>query len=295
MQSDKVWQVQRTIRKNSLVLPCAILIVAGLLVVAYHVLFEKDGGDMHTFLIVVMLTMFPLAYLDANISRCSEPLAIFNKFALKVMVMQLAFLCVRAITLSTSDRIQDMYGNKVNMLTTLVGCIAIPWGFHHQLPTFLQQTDVLMLIGMAFCGALVTLFIGNVADGIFIFEVHAVDLSSLFSDYIEVVAFVPAALTVFTLNKKDAYLGKIEPDEHKRTSIAFAVFVIGFYFVEDIVTAFLTIRASGFEAVAHVLHFLLLLDVAWFLIASAHDPEQKGRDTMLTRFGDVLFPDHLDV
>lgn len=278
-------------RQNSLLLPCVLLAVALLLVLTYHMLFEHDE-QVHAFLIVLLMTMLPLAYVDARISSCDNPMAVFHQFGLKVVVMHAAFLILRSFIMALSSTILDVFNGKLNMVGSVVVCVAIVTGFHKQLPSFHRNFDVPVLIVLAMLTACITMFLSgsHVSDA---GHMDYVGLSSSAADYIEVVSFVPAALVIFKSDKKDTKAADVDDHEYKRNALAFGVFVIGFYLVEDMVTACLTLRSEPFEALAHILHFLLLLDLGVFVIASAYDPDNRARGTMMSRFGNTLFSDNV--
>lgn len=287
---DVVWSFQRAIRQNSLVLPCGILAVAVLLVVAYHVMFEREE-HIQAFLIVVLMTMLPLAYVDANISKCNDPMAIFHSWGLKVTLMHAGFLILRAFVMSSTDIVQDIFANKSNILGSLGAVSAILLGFHKQLEQVPFYFDLGVLILMAFTAGIVTLCLNFGFTYFAHFHFHPAEIGSMTSDYMEVLAFFPAAWTVFREGKKDSKPVSVDETEYKRNAVAFGAMVIGFYTIEDMVTAMLTIQASPFEAIAHVLHYLLLVDLGVYVISTAYDPSHQSRGTVLTRFGDSLFSD----
>jgi len=65
--SNLIWQTQQQLRKNSLVLPVCLLVLASILVLREHMF--SDRQDLRTFLTLVLATMVPLAYMDVKISR----------------------------------------------------------------------------------------------------------------------------------------------------------------------------------------------------------------------------------
>jgi len=277
------------LRQNSLLLPCILLAVACLLVVSYHFLFERDD-QVHAFLIVLLMTMLPLAYADARISNCDDPMAIFHQFGLKVVVMHAAFLILRSVIMFTSDVAPDIFDGKLNIAGSVMACVAVVAGFHKQLSDLPRSIDIAVLLALAMLTAVITMLVSG--SGVSHWgKMEYVGLSLGFTDYIEVLSFVPAALVIFRSAKKDAKTAEVDEHEYKRNALAFGVFLVGFYLVEDMVTACLTLFKEPFEAFAHILHFLLLLDLGVFVITSAYDPENRTRGTMMSRFSDTLFSD----
>merc|ERR1719183_1062480 len=92
------------------------------------------------------------------------------------------------------------------------------------------------------------------------------------SEYGEVLAFVPAAFVILRDSKKDDKIQAVPPEVSRRRALASTIFTVVFYFFEDLVTMFLTAWSSPFEAIAHILHFLLLVDFGVFMILYAYNP-----------------------
>lgn len=287
MAVGALWNAQRSLRRNPILLPCAVVGLAFLMIVCYHTMFERDS-HIQAFLIVISMTMLPLSYVDASISDCSDPIGMFNKFGFRVMLMHAGFLSVRAISMMSPAVLPDIYNNWVNITAAITAIIAIVVGFQKQLASIHQCVDVLGLFLLAFLVGEATELVTN---GSLVMDPALI--GAITADYIEVLAFVPAALAIIILGKKDAKLEMVDPQECQRSAWAFAFLVIGFYFVEDMVTACLGFKDGDriFESFAHVLHFVVLVDFGVFVIASAHDPDNTKRGTMLSTLGGNFFAD----
>jgi hypothetical protein len=269
-------------RKNSFIVPCALVGVSGVLVIAYHVIFPEKDGDaagMKAFLIILMMSMFPLAYLDATISKCRNPMALFDKFGLQVILMHSLFLTTRAISQTISGE-TDIFNNKGNIVGAIASFVALIIGFHDQLGDIFRYGPVAALYLLAFGVALVTVMFSPDLTWNFI------PLADVTSEYGEVLAWLPAAWVVFMDGMKDE-LKPAKSEMAKRRTLSLAFFIVGFYVVEDLVTMFLTATSAGFEAFAHLLHFALLVDFGLYVILDAFDPE-KGHNTVLSAIGDML-------
>jgi len=283
---EALQSVQGMIRQNSLLLPCVILGLSFLMILSYHFVFEKRDPNFQVFLIVVTMTMVPTSYVDATISKCGDPNAVFRKFGLKVLLMHALFLSIRAACMMSRMVPPDAFNNWGNITGAISAWLAIGLGYTKQLSSIHTHFDVGVLVFLAFCAAQSTELVANGS-----LVMHPALIGSMTSDYLEVLAFVPGALAVIRYGRKDSLSERVDPQEYKMNALAFGILVVGFYIVEDVVTAYLALthHEPPFESVAHLLHFVVLADFGFFVIASAFDPENKQRSTMLGNFGGSLF------
>lgn len=281
-----MFKLQGMIRHNSLLLPCVILGLSFLMILAYHFVFEKRDPNFQVFLIVVTMTMIPTSYVDAAISTCGDPNAVFRKFGLKVLLMHALFLSIRAACMMSRMVPPDAFNNWGNITGAISAWLAIGLGYTKQLSSIHTHGDVAVLMVLAFCAAQATELVANGS-----LVMHPALIGSMTSDYLEVLAFVPGAVAVIRYGRKDHLGETVDPQEYKMNALAFGILVVGFYIIEDVVTAYmaLTHHELPFESVAHILHFVVLADFGFFVICSAFDPENKGRSTMLSNFGGALF------
>merc|ERR1719162_2339832 len=85
-------------------------------------------------------------------------------------------------------------------------------------------------------------------------------------------AFVPAVWVVY--RESDSHGSDLDSPATKRTSTAFFLFLVIFYFTEDIFQAYEALFVSPLAAIAHLAHFLLLLDFAFYILAHVYNPEK---------------------
>lgn len=247
------------------------------LVIGYHLAYpdqSAEGMSMRIFLIILMMSMFPLAYVDAAISTCREPMALFDKFGLQVLLMHSIFLTIRAITQQVQGEF-DIFNNWQNIGGSFVSFIALGVGFHDQLTDPRHYRSVGILYGMALFASLVTVKLSPDLTFDFMRIIESI------SEYGEVLAFVPAALVIFSESKKDS-AQTLTSEASKRRTLALSFFTVGFYFFEDMITMLLTAMSSRFESAAHLLHFALLVDFGVYVISYAFNPDGTT-GTMLTR------------
>lgn len=288
MAAESLQNFRRMLRQNSLMLPCVILTLSFLIILAHHFLFDKNNPHMQVFLIVAVMSMLPLSYVDATISKCDDPNAVFKNFGMKVLLMHALFLSIRAISMTSDQVSPDTFNNWGNIVGAISAWIALCVGYTKQLATIYQHADIAVLVVLAFVFAQATELVMNGS-----LKTHPAEIAHATSDYLEVLAFVPGAMASIRFGRKDAKPEEVDPQEYRSNALAFGALVVGFYVIEDIVTAYLafTHHEFAFESVVHVLHFVILADFGFFVIASAFDPQNKERSTMLANFGGSLFVD----
>merc|ERR1719152_246663 len=98
------------------------------------------------------------------------------------------------------------------------------------------------------------------------------------SDYIEILAFVPALWG--TQRSKDiSPEGTVAMSTQNRTALVCA-FLVGFYITEDVFSAVTMPRKYRLAMMAHILHFLLLLDLCGFFLAHVFNPTKLKGELM---------------
>jgi len=285
--SNLIWQTQQQLRKNSLVLPVVLLLLASILVLREHMF--SDRQDLRTFLTLVLATMVPLAYMDVKISSRADPIGLLVNFGGKVLMMHSSFLALRFRLFWYND---VFYLNCLNVVGFIGSIVAIVVGFRSQLNiTYFRDTITLLVlaVGAATCTEVLTW-------GLHLARRYQREISleilGTASEYAEILSFVPAVWIIFRSDKKDSAPVNLSPVERRLAATAFFGFLMGFYFFEDVIAAV----ASGWEdkmaSIAHMLHYLLLGDVSLFLVFHAFNPD-KAQSTFLQSFSEYCFSDNL--
>merc|ERR1719409_2665232 len=93
------------------------------------------------------------------------------------------------------------------------------------------------------------------------------------NSYIEIVAFVPA---VWIVHREDKSVSRfhVESTETRRTATAFFLFLVGFYVTEDLLMMYQAYSVSALAAIAHLAHFILLLDFSCYVLAHIYNPDK---------------------
>lgn len=280
--------------KNSAIVPGCLLVIAISLVVSCHMMqastsnwYEPD--PLKTFLCMVLVQMMPLVVLEFKIMSCADPVGLFCKFAVPVTMMHVIFLTIRFSH-------YESYGN-LYLACSAAGAVGAVFtlvkGFHWSPRTLFHYKSVWYLAIMSVLGAAFShwleFFLISGDLGAFEWLSKVVVGSSMgaahgwqgvldtANSYLEILAFVPAVWMVLR-NDKSAGRVQVEERDTKRTSTAFFLFLVGFYLSEDVVNAFEAWEVSSLATVAHIVHFLLLLDFACFILAHIYNPEKLMGD-----------------
>merc|ERR1719436_1688854 len=109
--------------------------------------------------------------------------------------------------------------------------------------------------------------------------------------YIELLAFVPAVWMICRVGKGAPGQAQQEPDVAvtRCRALSLFAFLVGFYFVEDVVSAFMNYKDLPMASMGHLAHFLLLLDFAGFVLAHLYDPAkfEKLAGSLMSMFTDA--------
>merc|ERR1719379_415183 len=97
------------------------------------------------------------------------------------------------------------------------------------------------------------------------------------NSYVELVAFVPAVWIVY---REDRSVSRftLGSAETKRTATAFFLFLVGFYVFEDLLMVYQAYDFSVLASLAHLAHFMLLLDFSCYLLAHIYNPDKLVGD-----------------
>lgn len=290
MASDMLWKIQSALHRNQAALPGALLLLSSAVLLYQHTK-EDDFYPMRTWLTLILATMLPLAYLDMKIPACSDPLGLLCKFGPKVLLMHFFFLLLRLRLLLHSDTLL-LNATNVGGLAAMSLALCCGFGAHRWTGSNLaEHLDVVFVVVLATVVTICT----ELASELFSIASHVDNLRSdmipeffetllvSLSNYAEILSFVPAVNTALRSEKKADAPAELDSDLCKRMAWAFVLALGGFYFVEDAVTACLMLFELPLRAVAHLLHFLLLVDFSVYFLACAYNPERSGKGTFLMR------------
>lgn len=253
------------------------MLVAGSLLVYRHATEEVRGNDpLKTFLAMILIQMLPLVALELKITSCTDPVGLFCKFAAPVTLMHGIFLLQRVCQYPLYEQGYVMFS-----VAGLAGAVfTMHKGYRQRWFNIFQYTAVWNLAIMAFVAAACTesaeAYFGGSTMGfgnrtwLKYFKVVLQTTNS----YVELLAFVPAVWMAFRDDTSRAPVTNVDSIDTKRTSTAFFLFLVIFYFTEDVFQACESWSVSPLAAMAHVVHFLLLLDFAFYVLAHVYNPEK---------------------
>jgi len=278
---DAFWQLQLALRKNSMLLPGLLLLLSAILVIYEHM--TSDRRDYRTFLMLVLATMVPLAYIDTKISSRPDPIGLLCSFGGRVLLMHCCFLVFRFRLLWYPN---VFYLNLINVVGFIASSLAVAVGFIPLLSSAAIRDVVIMVILVLVVAAVTEVTTWGLHLSKALPQSLLLEIAGTASEYGEILSFVPAVWIVFRADKKDSAPSQVTPSQARFAATAFFSFLVGFYFFEDVVAAVMTFNEEMKGAIAHILHFLLLSDLASFLLISAWNPD-KANKTVLQSFSDT--------
>jgi len=275
--NNAMWQTQSMLHKSPQVVPGTLLSIAGCLVIYRHM----NSGDIYghdhlkTFLAMIVVQMLPLVALEMKIMSCADPVGLFCKFASPVTLVHATFLIMRLCmhhVYETSYIVFSALGLVGALLTLSKGLDETPL-------SVIRYGRVWGLVCLAILAAFVTNSLGEYLNGWNDYQRpspswndYLEEALSTSNSYIELMAFVPAVWMVYCgggLSYDDT-----DSAATKKKATAFFVFIVGFYMTEDLLQAYDAMKYTPIASVAHVAHFLLLLDFACYILAHIYNPEQ---------------------
>jgi len=268
MLADTRWRAQMALhgQSNNATLPAVLVAAASVMVVYKHFTDEQAGDPIKHFLALIVIQMLPLVFLEMKILSCPDPVAMLSRFGTKVLLMHACFLALRVVAWP----LLEVGLGLCNLAGLLGACAALYFGFGFRLSRMSAHWDVGGLLVLAVAGGLVT----ELLD----FNRQASLLEcTIFtaSSYMEILAFVPAVWMVHQTVKKndDSYISETSTVQTQATF--FFSFLVPFYVMEDVISAFRVVgEGESLAAFGHIVHFLLLLDFACFLLSHIYNPDK---------------------
>jgi len=268
-----MWRTQDILHKKPQLVPGTLMGLAGSLIVYRHMTHQSHHESDHvkTFLAMVLVQMLPLMILEMKIMSCADPVGLFCKFATPVTLIHAVFLGLRLCTHYNYDQ-----GDLVVSGAAFVGAfVAIFLGFRQGWSSIFLCQAVWSLVGLAFVAAACTTsldaYMNNTAWKIETWSEYFNTVVETSNSYIEIVSFVPAVWIIF---KDQSGRFQVESTDTKRTATAFFIFLVGFYLSEDLLHAYQAYEVYWMASVAHIAHFLLLVDFGFFVLAHIYNPEK---------------------
>jgi hypothetical protein len=265
--SSAMWSTQVALhgKSNNIVLPSLMVAAASGMVMYKHFTDAQGGDPTKHFLALIVIQMLPLVFLQKKILSCPDPVAMLSLFGTKVLLMHACFLMMRVLAWP----LLEVGLGFCNLVGLLGACVALHFGFKFRCTDICSHMDMIGLLVLAVSGAFLT--------EVFDFRRQESLLEcTIFtaSCYMELLAFIPAVWMVHQTAKKndDAYIAKAR--QVQTQAAFFFAFLVPFYVLEDVISAF---RVGGEEPLAafgHMVHFLLLLDFACFLLSHIYNPDK---------------------
>jgi len=263
-----MWKTQVALhgKGNNITLPGLLVAAASTIVIYKHFTDEQSGDPTKHFLGLIVIQMLPLVFLQTKILSCPDPVGMLSRFGIKVLLMHACFLVLRVCAWP----MLEIGLGYCNLIALVVACIALHAGFHFRLANVSAHADVGCLLLLAMVGALFTELLDVQRQGSLL-ECTIFTASS----YMEILSFVPAVWMVHkSVKKNDDDNYSPEMDSVQTQAMWFFVFLVPFYIMEDVFSA---IRIGGEDphaAVGHMVHFLVLLDFACFLLSHIYNPDK---------------------
>eukprot|EP00416_Gambierdiscus_australes_P026941 CAMPEP_0171058400 /NCGR_PEP_ID=MMETSP0766_2-20121228/2475_1 /TAXON_ID=439317 /ORGANISM="Gambierdiscus australes, Strain CAWD 149" /LENGTH=308 /DNA_ID=CAMNT_0011513675 /DNA_START=83 /DNA_END=1009 /DNA_ORIENTATION=+ len=262
---------------DSIALPSSLLLIGTILVVYQHMTDDNTGRhSVRNFLAKILASMTPLALLERKILSCVDPIALFAKLSAKVLLMHTCFLGLRMACLLFPD--VNVGYSACNVVAFTTACVMLPWifGLRAAFASVIEHRDVWGLaLVCAVIALLEVMLLGRFGFSSYWTRLKFIeDVLITGSDYIEILAFVPAVWMAWRKEGADA---RVELADSQKRAICLFAFLVAFYCVEDVFNAMQVRKAYPLAACGHFAHFSLLMDFSAFVLAHLYDPEKFAK------------------
>jgi hypothetical protein len=267
MLANAMWRTQVALhgKSNNITLPAMLVAAASVLVVYKHFTDDQGGDPIKHFLALIVIQMLPLVFLQKKILSCPDPVIMLSQFGAKVLLMHGFFLTLRVLAWP----LLEIGLGFCNLMALLGVGVSLYFGFGFRITTICKHVDVGLLLLLAVSGS----FLTELLD--FKRQVTLME-GTIFtaSSYMEILAFVPAVWMVHHTAKKndDEYIG--DAKKVQTQAVFFFAFLVPFYVLEDIISAFRVGGEEPLAALGHLVHFVLVLDFACFLLSHIYNPDK---------------------
>jgi len=280
MLSDIMWRAQVALHgtSNNVILPASLIGAASCMVVYKH--FTDAGDPLKHFLILIVIQMLPLLFLQLKILSCPDPMGMLSRFGAKVLLMHACFLSLRLLAWP----LLAVGHGFSNLLGFVAACVALHAGFGFSVASISAHWDVWSLVLIALAGAIFTELLDFNRD---ISLLEGVIFSA--SSYMEILSFVPAVWMVQRSVKKNDDEQIAPVDAVQNQAKFFFAFLVPFYIMEDLMSAVIVVGEDSLAAAGHVVHFVLLLDFACFLLSHIYNPDKVKTSFLRGLFSDQLW------
>lgn len=273
--SNMIWNVQNALhQKNSPLVPAMLMVVAGSLIVYRHMTQDYTHGEdqLKTFLAMILVQMIPLVILELKVISCADPVGLFCKFSGPVTLMHGVFLVLRLCMYPFHE-----HGYIWLSVLGLIGAFVALFNFYQRWSpgVMFGHSAVWKLTALAFiaacCSTWADDFVNPTPWNPLTWEKFFITMLSSANNYIELMAFVPAIWMLYN----DTQFIEVDSVDCKRRASAFFLFLVCFYFFEDVYQAYEAfVFGVPLAAVAHIVHYLLLVDFTFYVLAHIYNPEK---------------------
>lgn len=291
MTSQQMQQLERML--GSTAVPICLVSFASVLVIYRHCTEDPVEDDpLRGFLSMIVIHMIPLVILQLRVGHCPDPMGMLSNFAPPVLLMHTFFLAPRVVYTILIQ--QELFPLIACVLALLASVVALTRGFAFKWSIASLSSDFAIngMVATCFVAGFVTELIDarmnpstywefnplGVRNKAFMVIANSVHTAS---NYIEITALVPAVTAVFRSETPTALEDEtLDPVKQKQAALFFS-FMTSFYIYEDVIQAILAAWDMPIAAMAHVAHFLLLLDFVAFFLIHVHNLGASKKDLFM--------------
>lgn len=274
---------------NNLVLPSILLVLSILMVMYRHITIGLPYMGLRDTQALLLVQMIPLLALKFKMYTCSDRMGLLCRFAIKVLLIHVAFLSLRVTAqlyliiggLGWKNFWSMMTWDLFNDITSLYALLKIlkeSFGWEWDREHLSKHIEIQTLVGVSVAAAFSTQIVDAFLQPKLYKGFLKVVLSSAFeaSNYLDVLTFVPGIWMLYRQDDGDGTVvfrglkAQDHTEDKSKQTMYFFMFLLSFYFTEDLLSPIMTLRKEPLAIVAHTCHFMLILDMAGFFLQQAY-------------------------
>ncbi|CAE8710953.1 unnamed protein product [Polarella glacialis] len=275
----------------TLVLPGSLLAVSAVVCVYRQMTEDANDIPLTGFLASILMSMLPLVALKAKIWSCNDRVSLVPMVLVKTLLMHAALEVLRILS-QFSEGWQSMVFNRMNlgfdcaMLAAALAALRYSFGLPWSLSYVLDHRDVRNLILMAIAAAFVSevffVFVMPINESVTKQGLSVSKVLFAAANYVDVVGFMPVVWRLYQAENAldDFSVGTVVSLEARQQVRVFFAFVCTFYLWDDVLEPISSSLDEQLAMMAHIAHFMLLIDFAGFFLFQVGSPatlKEQGR------------------
>lgn len=261
---------QKILKKSVNVILPAMLVLGGVGMIIYRfIAYDNARADVvKPFLVMVVVQLLPMAALKIKTWICSDLVSLMPIALAKTLMMHIAVLTFRMVFHLYAYQIQSSWAvvwwqRSFDCISLFVALIILFKVFDFKLASLANKEHIDVLTTIA--GGCIVATIVNIIAPVDGRSIQLIWILNDFANYGEVLAFVPVVRIVCLEIGVEQSPGTNINEDDRRKAKMFMVFILAFYFWDDLCFA-AAMAEIPLVAAGKAAHFVMLMDFAGYFV-----------------------------